>query len=68
MKHQLRYDDGEDARNYTVKCSCGWAYSGTWMTVRKRGAVHVHLFAYEEHRWNDPRRLANMPGAFASSW
>ena len=34
--HQVKYEDGGDARNHIVKCTCGWAYSGTWKTVRER--------------------------------
>lgn len=67
MTHQLKYQDGTDARDYTVKCSCGWAYSGTWITIRKRAPVHSLLFRDEDRKWNDPRRQAHMPGAFASS-
>ena len=62
--HQVKYEDGEDARNHIVKCTCGWAYSGTWKTVRERGPVHMRVFRDEDKRWNDPRRVTHMPGAY----
>ena len=73
MTHQLSHDtgldrDGEclpgrDCRNNVIRCSCGWAYSGTYRDVEHRGATHVDVFERNDERrkWNDPRRATAMP-------
>jgi hypothetical protein len=61
--HTLRFKHGTDPRNFTVRCICGWAYSGTYRTVRERGMTHQFAFQGEARAWNDPRRTANMPPA-----
>lgn len=52
--HKLRYHQGTDARNYVVRCNCGWAASGTWRGVHDRG--RVHFLQDNPLTWNDPAR------------
>lgn len=59
--HELRYENGTDARNHVVRCSCGWAFSSTYHDTRKRGNLHTHVFHDEDRKWNDPRRQILMP-------
>jgi hypothetical protein len=61
MPHQLKYDEGTDARNHTVKCSCGWGFAGTYKAVRERGPIHCAIFRNEQRAWNDPERQMMMP-------
>lgn len=53
-KHDLTYIKGTDARNHIVKCSCGFAASDTYLSVRKRGQYHIEQ--KNPLRWDDPRR------------
>ena len=54
MTHNVNYKLGTDANNHIAHCSCGWKYSGTYLEVRRVGAVHCeeanHL------AWHDPKR------------
>ena len=59
--HPLRFKAGSDARNHIVSCECGWAYSGTYRGVRKRGAVHVEVFGREFAPWTAKWRQTAMP-------
>ena len=59
--HKVKFESGTNARNHVVRCKCGYAYSNTSLAVRARGLVHLQVFEGEIHRWNDPRRTANMP-------
>lgn len=58
--HELTFNAGTNARNHVVRCTCGWAYSNTYLAVRERGGMHRVLFADEDRRWNDPKRYAEM--------
>lgn len=59
--HALNYTKGSDPRNHVVRCSCGYAFSSTYLAVRMRGAVHVRRFAEEHRTWADPKRDEEMP-------
>lgn len=61
MNHQIKCAPGTDPRNHIVTCECGWKYSGTYKGVRERGDLHTKVFAFEDRRWNDPRRHTEMP-------
>jgi len=65
-KHKKRIGDyfpGRDPGNCGVRCSCGWAYSSSYLSVRGRAVQHHLAFRRERLRWNDPERKANMPSA-----
>lgn len=55
MKHATTFTKGTDARNHVVRCSCGWAYSSTFLACRERTVDHVSENNYL--RWTDPRRI-----------
>ena len=50
-------------RNHIVRCTCGWASSGTWKAVHERGPIHLIVFRHETRAWNDPDRTQAMPMA-----
>jgi acetone carboxylase gamma subunit len=60
--HETTFICGTDTRNYIVRCSCGYAFSGTCRAVEERASTHRTAFMFEERRWNDPRRTTYMPG------
>jgi len=39
-EHLTTYEPGTDARNHIARCSCGWAYSGTHLEVRRQAVLH----------------------------
>lgn len=55
MKHATTFTKGTDARNHVIRCSCGWAYSSTFVACRERADGHAEENNYL--RWTDPRRL-----------
>ncbi len=61
MNHKTTCQTGTDPRNHTVTCKCGWAYSGTYLTIRKQAEVHAVCFMDEDRAWTDPRRKTEMP-------
>ena len=67
MDHITSHRKGSDPRNHVGRCTCGYAYSGTFKAVSERMAVHKSEFTDEHRAWNDPRRLTQMPLAAHSS-
>lgn len=65
MTHQTNFTLGTDARNHIVRCSCGWAFSGTYIAIRDRANIHRYAFKDEYRKWNDPQRRTEMPPSFA---
>lgn len=57
------YYPGRDAGNIVVRCTCGWAHSGSLFAVEERGESHLTAFRRELRRWNDPERKTSMPPA-----
>lgn len=56
-----KYLEGRDANNHIVSCACGWAFSSTYLAVRKRATQHCDAFRDERRAWNDPKRQTKMP-------
>lgn len=59
--HSLTYKPGTDVRNWSVRCTCGWAHGSTLVMCQNRGSLHQRVFKNEARAWNDPLRMTEMP-------
>lgn len=60
-QHATRYQEGTDARNHIMRCSCGFSCSGTYKAIGERAKLHREVFKFEWAAWNSPERKASMP-------